>query len=260
LLAAATVPVRAQTVDIVSEFQRLDPFGAVAPADRAWRQREILSPAVARNGHASFHVAVSIPQGQNYLLYVVTNPVDACRVSLYREHFVKSGDQWIPDKLQELTRLPDFGVMPDPDEGIEGQTTRLYLLDVWIPPDASPGRFRLEVQLKMGDWTIRPLEIRVTEALYPDLPAAAAGVALAGVNAPADAFAVSGWPGQAPAPPDSVRAILYRNGLQDAALARAGGVDLRYRAVEIWRFNSLFARRPWGAEWYLKVRDFLVNR
>ena len=42
--------------------------------------------------------------------------------------------------------------MPDPDEDIPGQNTRVYLLDVWIPPDADPGRFRLEAQLKVGYW------------------------------------------------------------------------------------------------------------
>ncbi len=231
----------------------------VAP-DRALLPREILSPAVGRNGHATFHVAVSVPQGQNYLLYVVTNPIDACRISMYREHFVKTAQGWIPDKLVELTRLPEFGVVPDPDEQIEGQTARLYLLDIWIPPDAHPGRFRLEVQLKMGDWTIRPLEVRVGQALYPDLPANPGAVRLPPPDAASDAFALLALRESAPAPLDTVRAFIYRNGLQDVALDRSLEGNLLTRALNLWRFNSMFTPRPWGAEWYLKLRDYLLNR
>ena len=51
----------AQTVEIYSEFQRPDPFGGIVEPDRAWKPREILSPAVSRNGFASFHIAVSVP-------------------------------------------------------------------------------------------------------------------------------------------------------------------------------------------------------
>ena len=160
----------AQSIEIYSEFQRPDPFGGIVRADRATRPREILSPAVPRNGHASFHIAVSVPGKESYLLYVATNPLDACRVTVYKEHFVRTPDGWIPDRLTELHRLPDFGAMPDPDDGIEEQNTRVYLLDLWIPPDTRPGRFRLEVQLKVAGWSIRPLEVRVVEARVPDLP------------------------------------------------------------------------------------------
>ena len=74
----------AQSIEIYSEFQRPDPFGGIVRADRATRPREILSPAVPRNGHASFHIAVSVPGKESYLLYVATNPLDACRVTSIR--------------------------------------------------------------------------------------------------------------------------------------------------------------------------------
>ena len=93
---------------------------------------------------------MTVPPKESYFLYVLPNPVTACRVSVYREHFVKTTAGWIPDRLTELQRLPDFGVMPDPDDGIEGQTTRAYLVDLWLPPNADVARFRLEVQLKVG--------------------------------------------------------------------------------------------------------------
>src|SRR5437660_10060473 len=94
-LALAGCLLHAQSLEIYSEFQRFDPFGKVVAADRAETPREILSPAVARNGFASFHVVVSVPPESNYFLYIVTNPVDACRVALYKERFIKTSNGWM---------------------------------------------------------------------------------------------------------------------------------------------------------------------
>ena len=212
----------AQSVDIYSEFSRVDPFGEIVPADRGAQPREILSPAVARNAWASFHVVISAPPNTTYLLYVVTNPLNACRVALYKEHFEKTAAGWAPDRLTELTRLPDFGVMPDPDDGVDGQTTRAYLLDLWIPPNAEVARFRLEVQLKVGYWVVRPMEVRVIAPRVPDLRVATEPVPLPPVSSGADTVALGAlgddkertYP-----PPATVRAIIRRNAVQDMALA-----------------------------------------
>ena len=269
--ALAATALRAQSLEIYSEFQRVDPFGNIAAIDRAEHPREILSPAVPRNGYASFHVVVSVPPKTNYLLYVVTNPLDACRVALYKEHFAKTGGGWIPDTLSEVHRLPDFGAMPDPDEDIPGQNTRVYLLDVWIPPEANPGRFRLEAQLKVGTWIVRPMEVRVIPALVPD---GAGGqepgrkVTLPQVEEGADAAAAAvlkdyiaargrGMPrpyigGFSPTPVQTltVRDIIRRNAMQDMALAGSP------EALEKLR-KSLPSRKTLGAEWYLRIRDLV---
>ena len=252
----------AQSLEIYSEFQRVDPLGSIVAIDRAEQPREILSPAVARNGYASFHVVVSVPPKTNYLLYVVTNPLDACRVTLYKEHFVKTGGGWIPDALAEVNRLPDFGAMPDPDEDIPGQNTRVYLLDVWIPPDADPGRFRLEAQLKVGYWIVRPMEVRVIPARVPDGsggrgPGRAATLPRVEEGADAAAAAVlndriSGTLSPAPAEPLTVREIIRRNAIQDMALAGSP------EALEKLR-KGLPNRKTLGAEWYLRIRDLVYS-
>jgi len=261
----------AQSVEIYSEFQRPDPFGQIVRADRALRPREILSPAVARNGFASFHIAVSVPPTESYLLYVATNPLDACRVALYKEHFARTQDGWIPDRLTEVHRLPDFGTMPDPDDGIEGQNTRVYLLDLWIPPGTGVGRFRLEVQLKVASWTIRPLEVRVVEARIPDLPKRDSGKLASmeqGADTPALAALAAYLSGKAPAAgwqPLTVRDIVRRNAAQDMALAAsldaksAVPAELERRVTDLLTVNARFSPRPLGAEWYLKIRDFLFG-
>ncbi len=272
VLLVSALAACAQTVDIFSEFHRLDPFGAVVPADRGAITREILSPGVARNGYATFHIAISVPPKESYFLYVATNPVTACRVDLYREHFVKTADGWVPDKLAAVERLPDFGVMPDPDEGIEGQTTRLYLLDLWIPPDADVDRFRLEVQLKMGDWTIRPMEVRVLPARVPDIPAApegsAGGPTLPPVEAGADCPAIgaladylAGIEARSYGKPRTLREAIRRNAVQDMALGRtlqpwgAGPEGMLRNSAMLWLFPRIL-----GSEWYLRFRDLLNAR
>ncbi|MGO9231805.1 MAG: hypothetical protein ACLQKA_21645 [Bryobacteraceae bacterium] len=257
----------AQTVDIYSELSRIDPFGEIVPADRGGHPREILSPAVARNAWASFHIVISAPPRTTYLLYVVPNPLNACRVELYREHFEKTPAGWAPDRLTELTRLPDFGAMPDPADGVEGQTTRAYLLDLWIPPNADVARFRLEVQLKVGYWVVRPMEVRVIAPRVPDLHVSTDLGPLPPVSAGTDAVALGAlldYSNRTYPPPSTVRAIIRRNAMQDMALASrldtaiAGPDALRQRgeALKAGSSDSTTPRAA-GAEWYVRLRDWI---
>ncbi|MGB7762514.1 MAG: hypothetical protein WBL61_21950 [Bryobacteraceae bacterium] len=269
LLAALAGALAGQSVDIYSEFSRVDPFGEIVPADRGATPREILSPAVVRNGWASFHVVITAPPATTYLLYVVPNPLNACRVALYKEHFEKTAAGSAPDRLTELTRLPDFGVIPDPADGVDGQTTRAYLLDLWIPPNADVARFRLEVQLKVGTWVVRPMEVRVIAPRVPDLRVAAEPVPLPPVSSGADAVALgalSDYKGRTYPAPDTVRAIIRRNAVQDMALASrldaavAGPEALRRRwEILSARSGDSMIPLPTGAERYLRLRDWIYT-
>ena len=91
----------AQEIHIYSEFERFDPFGNPVASDRDLAPREILSPAMPRNGHLSLHVVITGPAGSNYLLYTGTNPPGILRVNLYREYFTPCGDDYCPDWLAE---------------------------------------------------------------------------------------------------------------------------------------------------------------
>jgi len=268
----ALVPAGAQTVEIYSELQRAGPFGGIVAPDRAASPREILSPAVARNAWASFHLVVSAPPNTTYLLYLATNPRNACRVRMYREHFVRTRAGWIPDRLEEIGRLPDFGYIADPADGIEGQTARAYLLDVWVPPNAPVSRFRLEAQLRVGRWVVRPLEVRVLAARVPDLQAAGDPRGLPPVEAGADAAALDpllayldGAPLRAYEPPATVRGIVRRNAIQDMALAAtlAAGDGARDQVRDLWQSavwsGARFLPSLLGAEWYLRVRDSIYT-
>src|ERR1700733_1243371 len=179
-------------VEIYSEFQRIDPYGNVVDSDKGERPREIISPAVPCNAPVSFHVAVTVPPGENFFLFVVPNPLAACGVEMYREHFAQTAHGWVPDALIELHSLPAFGFMPDPDQNIPGQTTRVYLLDLWIPPTARPPGFRIEVQMKMGYFYVRPMEMRIIPVNVPSPPEGGEGSkgSLPGIEAGADAAAI----------------------------------------------------------------------
>ena len=250
-------------LEIYSEFQRVDPFGRIISKDRAQRPREILSPAIPRNGFVSFHVVVTAPPGESYFLFVGTNPLNACRVELYKEHFVKTADGWVPDTLVELRRLPDFGAIPDPDENIPGQNTRAYLLNLWVPPDTELAAFRLEVQLKIGSYIIRPLEVRVIPARVPDVAGARNALTrpVPGIDEPSDASAVgplteyfSRGLVTANARPSTTREVIRRNATQDMMLAGSLGQQTRPEALK--RFWDALPRVP-GAEGYLRLRDFV---
>jgi len=207
----------AQSVEVYSEFWPL--LGAPVPP------REIISPAVPRNAWTTFQVLVTAPPGTSYFLFCQTNPPGLVETQLYK----RMG----PDEL-ELVRTPNFGVIPD------GETSRAYVVDIRVPANAEVGRrVRLELQLKIGDWIVYPLELRIQKAAVP------------GVSVNQEART-------------SFQALLERNKRQDLAFEQS--LDL----PEVWFLtaqhiaNSWTAQSPLSAaadpEWYLKVRDLLYRR
>lgn len=264
---------------VYSEFQRIDPFGNVVPADRARRagvgSREILSPGLARNAHASYHVAVTAPAGTPFTLYVGQNPEDFLDVAVYKEIYTRRGAQWIPDGLKPVT-LPFEGRLPDPSAPIPGQTTVTFFMDLRVPLDAEIGRTKLEPQLYLEDrWITWPMEVRILPAVIPQHETGS--VALAAVEEPSDATArtalrtyLCGSPAGDLAARGAIRWFISRNAQQDAALARSlesrPGLKL---LPEILRLAGSGDPAKWceapmhpqdlGPEWYLRLRDALYR-
>ena len=268
-------PVLAQSLRVVSEFQRVDPFGNVLPVDRIPQPREILSPGVVRNAFASFHIVASAPQREPFFIYVETNPPDVFKISLYKELYVKSGDGWIPDVLEPM-KQPIFDTLPYFPMPIAGQNSVSYWMDIWVPADAAINRVRLEVLMKIGSgWIMYPMEVRVMPAVAPAiqerqtvLPPASAR-ADASVYGPFRNFLCNA---REPARKErlTVRRMIHRNAEQDLALARAlegRSNDLR---AELLRRAGATDRRKWcqvppaveppGAEWFLRIRDAIYRK
>src|SRR5579863_7770736 len=269
-------PVHSQSLRVLSEFQRVDPFGDVLAIDRTANPREILSPALARNAFASFHIAVRVPEREPFFIFVQTNPANVFDISLYEELYVKTSAGWIPDAL-EPTKLPAFGTLPYLPSPIPGQNTVCYWLDIWAPKETPVERVRVEVLLKIGQgWLMYPMEARVTPAVAPSIEADS--VALPPGTARADAAAmgpfrnfICGGHEARREEKLSVRQLIHRNAVQDMALARsleaAQRGDLR---GEILKRLGLSERGAWckgpsslgelGTEWWLRVRDLLYRR
>lgn len=279
LTLAVPAALAAQSLSVHSEFYRVDPLGVAVPQDNVTAPREILSPAVARNGYASFRVVVAAPPSTPFTLHIAQNPENTAQAVLYREIYTKVGETWIPDRVEPV-RLPYTGTVALPDRPIPGQTVQSFWLDVNVPAKAPPVRFRLEVQLNMGDaWVISPLEVRVQQASYPALGEMKSGVAP--IDAPADATAdavLHEYLCAAPVPGKSenevtVRQMIRRNAVQDVALARSLEPSRTRQILQqsiVWAagFTNLTPaawckawKRPEGAgaEWYLKVRGYLLS-
>ena len=149
---------------------------------------------------------------------------------------------------------------------MDGQNTRVYLLDLWIPPTVDISRFRVEVQLKVADWTIAPMEVRVVRAQFPTIETAKEPVALPPIEAGADASAAvflggGGADLTVDAQPQTVRSILHRNAVQDRKLSEnVYPKTTPERAAALMRANFSVFPRLSGAEWYLLIRDHLLSR
>ena len=139
------VPVFAQSVRVYSEFARINPKGEVtAPV----QPREILSPAIVRNGFTSFQIVVQVEAGTPYALYIGQNPEDAVRVRVYRE----SGEKLEPVELP-----------------FEAKSTQVLWMDLWADRKAPVRRVKVEPQLNVKqDWIVYPMEVRVMDAVVPE--------------------------------------------------------------------------------------------
>ena len=255
----------AQEIHIYSEFERFDSYGRAVGADRDMVPREILSPAMARNGHLSVQVVVTAPAGTNYFLYAASNPPGILTLALYREHFTPCGAGYCPDWLTEQAS-PSFGAIPESAE-LSGQTSRSYLLDIWARPDTPPRRIRVEALLKVGTWLVAPMEVRISEPVLPEIRTERVEN-VAAVEAPSSATAerqlmryVSGLPPQSPARVLRLRDIIQRNAAEDMELAMS--LDTHRFALGFPELNLIawapFVYPELGAEWYLRVRDFLYR-
>ena len=277
LAALAAAGVWAQSVEVYSEFQRVDPFGRIVAVDRAGTPREILSPALARNAHATFQAAITVPAGKAYLLFVAQNPGNAVRVTAYQPVYVKRGGAWIPDGLQPLA-LSAQGRAAGVPLQVPGQTVRTVWLDLWIAPQALVRRTRLEIQLNVGqDWIIYPMELRTRPQVAPAasgpleplgaVEASAAESAAAPWRAFACGASAAGEPG-----PLSVRQLIRRNARQDVALARTLEPPMErpklladlFAAAALdpveWCKATATPPPELGAEWVLRLRDSVYRR
>ncbi len=181
LALAASAAAWAQPVSVYSEFARISPAGVVTAPETP---REILSPALVRNGFTSFQVVVQAPASAKWWLYVGENPENAVKITMYRE----SGEDLEPVELPR-----------------QSAGTEVFWMDVWTAADAPLARVKIEPELFLNDsWVIYPIEARVMEAKVSD-------------QGPGSTYVCTLPPSEVPTPAEAAH---FRNALQDATLAR----------------------------------------
>jgi len=155
----------AAQVEVYSEFRRVGPDGEIVKPDQGGTVREVLSPAIPRGGHASFHLVVKGTAGTEYTLYIGQNPEQHGRLTLYREIFTDG----IPDRLELITagfQGPYNGKIP------EGHSADVFWMDIEYPATVAVERVKVEPQLWAGShWIVYPMEVRLLEARLKPLPA-----------------------------------------------------------------------------------------
>jgi hypothetical protein len=220
-----SAPLMAQSLHVYSEFARIDAKGEVTePA----APREILSPAIVRNGFTSFQIVVQVEPGTPYRLHIGENPEHAVRVTVYRE----SGEKLEPVELP-----------------YEGSSTQVFWMDLWADRDAPVRRIKIEPQLTSanlnGDWMIYPMEVRVMDAAVQGR--ASNELPLCAPNAKSQSEPTPGEP--------SIDGMQLRNQRQDTALAR------QFSEAGISRMKSICETPPPAAnpEWYFRIRDYLFR-
>ena len=220
-----------QSVQVYSEFAQLSDTGEVAAPENP---REILSPAVARNAFSSFQVAIQVPRGVKFLVYIGQNPDNAAKVTLYR----RAGG-----KLEPV-------VVP-----YEGESSQVLWMDLWVEGNAPVRRVKIEPQIGIGgDWLTYPMEVRVSEkVVVGTLPAGPA------ITDPFEAMRAFLCGGEArplrgiPAGAD----LRFRNARQDTALAAGSSEALRDELKKT--LGGCSAPAPADPEFYLRLRDLLLR-
>jgi len=215
----------AQPLSVYSEFARIDGSGEVTAPETP---REILSPALVRNGFTSFQVVVQAPADRKWWLFVGQNPENAVKLTMYRE----SGDALEPVEFPRQSR-----------------GTEILWMDVWTAATTPVERIKIEPELRFNDasdddWMIYPIEARVVEARVP-APALPAGSYLCPLVATPSV--------STPAPP--MARFQFRNAAQDFALAERVPKE---ELAKLLAFCDTPAPPRWS-ENYLRIRDYLFS-
>src|SRR5215831_19344097 len=161
------------SLEALPEHFRPDPFGGVVSADvpAGSPTPKLAALRGARRGYVSFHLVAKIPEAGEYTLDLqLTDRSSKLQVEAYREwfHFTDSDKHYYPDALAPI-QLPYRSRLPEPDNRIEKQTAQAFWMDMWIPPDARAGIYRLRATLaSKGAHVDLPLELQVLSPVIPN--------------------------------------------------------------------------------------------
>ena len=227
----------AQPVTVYSDMADIDLTGKVTAPETP---REILSPALVRNGFTSFQIVVQAPTEARWWLFVGENPEDSVKIAMYR--LASTGGTLEPVEL------------PRRSSG-----TEVFWMDVWTDHGSPVQRVKIEPEVYLNDdWVTYPIEARVMAATITSMPQINAQMPPMEFIRPAvcsDGSVGGSYLGTVP------RALLlsefrFRNAEQDLDLILSGKAP----KTELRRlFGDCNGPLPKDPEWYLRIRDYLFR-
>jgi hypothetical protein len=220
----------AQPVSVYTDLAEIGTDGNVIAPDSP---REILSPAIPRNGFASFQIAVQVPEGKEFELHMGLNPEKAVKVTLYRR-----GENGVLEQV----KLP-----------YEGKSTQVFWLDLWADKTDPVRRIKVEPQVLIDDdWVIYPMEVRVRELTIPDQGPRVSGLRTYLCTSKKDSGLEDGML-------VNIAALRARNEMQEVRLAATGTDKDREELRKLIGGCNANAKAPANPEWYLQVRDYFYK-
>ncbi|HEY1755672.1 MAG TPA: hypothetical protein VGG72_09780 [Bryobacteraceae bacterium] len=232
-LLGGCAAVWAQPLSVYSDLAQIDGLAKVTAPETP---REILSPALVRNGFNSFQVVVEAPAEAKWWLFVGQNPENAVKVTLYRE---------LAGSLEPV------------DLPYQSSGTQVLWMDLWVEGERPIQRIKVEPELYLNDdWVTYPIEGRVMEARVPLGPPLSAQSPRQNPWAlmRGDVCHVPGDFSSGPGP--SLEGLRFRNVQQDLRL-----MDAHEAAKEDVRklLGGCDAEIPSDPESYLRIRDYLFR-
>jgi len=166
------------TLTAVPEWAAHDPFGRLNRADAPslpfgiTDDKGAVMLRAARNGYVSFRVLVQ-GAGQYRLTASIRGglELDLYKAWYHRMHVEKDArPEYWPDALIPVRGRKPFR-LPDAENEIEGQTAQEFWVDIFVPPDAKPGRVTGRIRLVAdGEATSLLLRVRVLDKTIPAEP------------------------------------------------------------------------------------------
>ncbi|NWG14703.1 MAG: hypothetical protein HXY20_14345 [Acidobacteria bacterium] len=178
VLAATARLAGAVELTAVLEHLRPDPFGGIVAADSGgpaaqlplYGARRPFALTAARNGYASFHLVVKIPETGAYRLnFTLEDRTGKLQADIFREwfHFTEADKNYYPDALVPIS-MPYSSRIPAPDNCIERQVAQAFWVDIWIPADAAPSVYAAAATLEWGKKKhVLPVRLTVLPAVIP---------------------------------------------------------------------------------------------
>jgi hypothetical protein len=228
--------VLAQPVSVYSDLAKIDGSGKVTAPDDP---REILSPALVRNGFNSFQVVIETPAEAKWWLFVGLNPENSVKVTMYRE---------MGESLEPI------------DLPYQSSGTQVFWMDLWAEGDAPIRRIKVEPELYINeDWVTYPIEGRVVEARIPPGTASAPAVRqdpAAWMRSSVCGLPMAGNFSTIPGTGPSLDGLRVRNVQQDFKL-----MDAHATAKEDVKklLGGCDTPLPADPESYLRIRDYLFR-